>query len=249
MEVLKLKLHQDMVNYRREMSFGYVQSYPLPTPSMVKGMAHALLEAKKYYPMQVSIQGISKSILTDIKRIYKFDKAPDNNNPKDPRHNYPYRVYFGSDEKPTIKTALHGIMYVDELMEVDLLIHIMFEDMHLNKELYNAVCSSCLVLGRNEDIVRVDECKIIEIERTSGIDDIEILNDIYIPADICKKDQTLRGTNYRLPFYYETKGYTGKRIFKYVDVRYIKKGNFYCGSDLYIDKFDKSLVSLITLAK
>ncbi|MGC8502600.1 CRISPR-associated protein Cas5, partial [Desulfurella sp.] len=57
MIALKLQLYQNMVNYRKENSFGYIQSYPLPTPSMVRGMAHSLLGLKEYKPLRISIQG------------------------------------------------------------------------------------------------------------------------------------------------------------------------------------------------
>lgn len=247
MEVLKLKLHQDMVNYRREMSYGYIQSYPLPTPSMIRGMVHSLLDAKEYYPLEISIQGTFNSVITDIQKVYKFDKAPEKNNPKDTRHNNPYRIYFGNSDKTVMKTAVHGIMYVDELLEVNLIIHVKFHDTGLNKELFKNVCSSTIVLGRNEDIARVDECKICELKRTNSVNDIELNNDIFISSDICKKDQILRGTNYRLPFNYNTNSSFEKRIFNFIDVCLIKTGNIYSGDDLFMDN-DNDIVSLLSLS-
>lgn len=72
---VKLKLYQNMCNYRREMSFGYVQTYPLPTPSMVKGMVHALLGLKSFHNLKIGIAGNYDTIACNMQRIIKLDKS------------------------------------------------------------------------------------------------------------------------------------------------------------------------------
>jgi len=75
MKALRLKLYQNLVNYRREMSYGYVQTYPLPTPSMVRGMVHWLLGINDgYKPLKISIQGDFDSVITNMQKVYKFDR-------------------------------------------------------------------------------------------------------------------------------------------------------------------------------
>lgn len=212
-----------MVNYRREMSFGYVQSYPLPTPSMVRGMVHALIGANEYHPMKISIQGKFNSVVTNMQRVYKFDRdrkaRPDN----------PYNVEVGS----SVKTAKHGLMFVDQLVDVALVLHIFFENEKLNHELYKSINSSILVLGRNEDIARVDECKVIQLSKCT--DEIKNINNIYIPENICKQNQHVE-TVYRLPFKYaDVMSFEDKRIFEFVDVRYVNKGSYIESDDLFLD--------------
>lgn len=310
MEAVKIKLYQNMVNYRREMSFGYVQSYPLPTPSMVRGMVHALIGAKsganEYYPLKVSIQGKYSTVVTNMQKVYKFDRyraieIPISGN-NAIRHfvksNSKYEFKPGKKEDKgkliikkgemllkeknqlikyikdddTVKnksvnkqddietinsyfqisqnielrrlavksndknaTLNQGIMFVDQLVDVNLILHIVFEDNKLNQRLYEAVNSSVIVLGRNEDIARVDECRIVQIEKCD--DEIEITNCMYIPEGICKQKQLLGlGTAYRLPFRYaNVENIEDKRIFEFVNVRYIDSGKTIEVDDLFLD--------------
>lgn len=69
MQALKLKLYQNLCNYRKEGSFGYVQTYPLPTPSVIRGMIHEVMDLNEYYSFKVSIQGQSDNITTGMQRF------------------------------------------------------------------------------------------------------------------------------------------------------------------------------------
>ncbi|WP_040335441.1 CRISPR-associated protein Cas5 [Candidatus Magnetobacterium casense] len=216
MKALKIKLYQNLVNYRREMSFGYVQTYPLPTPSMVRGMAHALLDLTQYRNLAISIQGRYASVVTNMQKVYKFDRA------RKDRPKNPYDVVIGTSEK----TATHGVMFVDEIVDMKLLLHIAFDDEGLTDQLYDAVRTKTVVIGRNEDIARVDlgETKLVDIS-SHETDGFRLPYDTYLPPEFCKQQQ-LVGTYYRLPFYYEdVKSFEDKRIFSYVDTIYITKGN------------------------
>ncbi|MBW1616806.1 MAG: CRISPR-associated protein Cas5 [Deltaproteobacteria bacterium] len=146
MEALKIKLYQNMANYRKELSYGYVQTYPLPTPSMVKGMAHYLLGLDKFENLKISIQGNFKSISTNMQKIIKFDRDPKS------RPDNLYKVTIGS----SLKTALHAVMFVDQIVDIELLLHIAFQNQDLNCKLLNAVKEKTVILGRNEDIAFVD---------------------------------------------------------------------------------------------
>ncbi|MGQ3683466.1 MAG: CRISPR-associated protein Cas5 [Candidatus Loosdrechtia sp.] len=215
MKAVRIKLYQNMVNYRMELSYGYVQTYPLPTPSMIKGMAHAILDLDSYHNMKISVQGNYASVVTNMQKVYKFDRD------RASRPNNPYNVIIGTSQK----TATHGVMFVDEIVDMELLLHVSFDNDSLNDKLFEAVSQKTVVLGRNEDIARVDS------EETKLVDVISLGNEcrleysIYLKPEICKHEH-IEGTFYRLPFYYEpVNSFNDKRIFRYVDAVYVARGN------------------------
>ena len=57
MRAVRLKLYQNLVNYKKPTSFQLRETYPLPPYSTVIGMVHRLCEFDQYKHMQVSIQG------------------------------------------------------------------------------------------------------------------------------------------------------------------------------------------------
>ena len=234
---VRIKLYQNMVNYRRELSYGYVQTYPLPTPSMVRGMAHALLDLDNYHNLKISIQGNYASVVTNMQKVYKFDRD------RASRPNNPYDVVVGNSQK----TATHGVMFVDEIVDMELLLHISFDKEYLNEQLLEAVKQKTVILGRNEDIARVDFEDTCLVNTAPLYDEYRLEYNIYLNPEICKHEQ-LEGTNYRLPFYYEpVNSFDDKRIFKYVDTVYIAKGNkIQDYSDIEIDS-NGSLVSFLSI--
>lgn len=236
MQAVRIKLYQNMVNYRRELSFGYVQTYPLPTPSMVKGMAHALLHLDSYHDLKLSIQGKYASVVTNMQKVYKFDRD------RTSRPKNPYDVVVGNSNK----TATHGVMFVDEIVDMELLLHISFDEEHLNRQLLEAIKQKTLILGRNEDIACVDfeDTSLVDILPSEG--EYRLPYNIYLKPEICRGEQ-LEGTYYRLPFYYESvSSFDEKRIFKYVDAVYIVTGNKIQYSDITIDS-DDNLVSFLSI--
>lgn len=207
-----------MVNYRREQSYGYVQTYPLPTPSMVRGMAHALLDLKKYCPLRISIQGKYASIVTNMQKVYKFDRVRDDSKKgvKDKRP----RLYAGGE-----KTLNRGVQFVDEIVDMELLLHVAFDEDALNQRLLDTVKQKTIVLGRNEDIANVDydETKLVDV--IPADDEYRLKYNIYLKPDLCRSEQ-IAGTHYRLPFYYEdVTSFDDKRIFKFVDAVYVAGGH------------------------
>jgi len=233
MTVLKLCLYQNMVNYRVENSFGYVQSYPLPTFSMVRGMAHSLLGLKEYNPLKISIQGKFNNVATNMQRIIKFDKAG--------RESNPYRIIVNGSQR----TATHGIMFVDSLVNCELILHIAFDDKKLTKKLYEKVLTDTVILGRNEDIARVDfeKTKLVNIKKD---EDVVLKYPIYIDKKTALANQ-LVGTYYKLPFYYnDVHNFKDLRVFKFVDCMYVANDDDVL-DEFYIDD-DEDAVSLIGVA-
>jgi len=241
MKALRLKLYQNLVNYRREMSYGYVQTYPLPTPSMIRGMAHGLLGIRDgYKPLKISIQGDFDSVTTNMQKVVKFDR---------PRPKYGcskcHKVYsekkkaanccntdpvYIEDSRPKIdcseaKVFNQGVQFVDLIVNMNLLLHIAFDDAALTEALDGAVKMKTVILGRNEDIARVDfvETGLVDIEEVST--EITLNYNGYLSPDLCRQEQ-LSGTHYRLPFFYDdVQSLEDKRIFHFADAVYIAKGN------------------------
>ncbi len=151
MQALKIKLYQNLCNYRKEGSFGYVQTYPLPTPSVIRGMVHDVLEANEYIPLKISIQGKSDAVITNIQRVYKFDRDPNS------RPDNPYLVKV----RNSVKTATHGILFVDVHVNMRLIVHIAFENENnsLIEKLYTKVQERIPILGRNDDMALIEYVK------------------------------------------------------------------------------------------
>lgn len=222
MIALKLLLYQNMVNYRKENSFGYIQSYPLPTPSMIRGMAHSLLSLKEYKPLKISIQGSFDSVNVNVQKVIKFDRRPQD------RPGNPYRIILGNIEK----TATNSIVFMDCLVNCELVLHIAFDDEELTKKLYKKILTDIIVLGRNDDIARLDFEKSRIVEVTED-DDIELKYPIYLDTKTARKNQVV-GTHYKLPFFYDNVGdFDDLRIFKFVDCVYVSKGTI---DGIYIDE-------------
>ncbi|HEX2926701.1 MAG TPA: CRISPR-associated protein Cas5, partial [Ruminiclostridium sp.] len=72
MKGIRLKLSQDMVNYKKPASFQLKETYPLPPYSTVIGMIHNVCGYREYHPMQVSIQGKYFSKVNDLFTRYEF---------------------------------------------------------------------------------------------------------------------------------------------------------------------------------
>ncbi|OQB73544.1 MAG: hypothetical protein BWX89_00931 [candidate division TA06 bacterium ADurb.Bin131] len=239
MTAVRIKIYQNLVNYRRELSYGYVQTYPLPTPSMVKGMVHFLLDLDRYHNLKISIQGNYKSVVTNMQRVYKFDRV--RNDKKKQVVDMRAHVYAGGDRSLT-----QGVMFVDEIVDMDLLLHISFDKEELNEQLFKIVRHRTVILGRNEDIGRVDYEGTALVEITPFNGEYRLPYSIYIEPNICEKEQ-IEGTYYRLPFYYEPiSSFEDKRIFNYIEAVYVAKGNKIQYSTINIDN-DKNIVSFLSI--
>ena len=72
MKAIRVKLYQNMVNYRKPTSFQLKETYPMPPPSTVIGMVHNLCEFTEYNEMDISIQGKYHSKVNDLYTRYEF---------------------------------------------------------------------------------------------------------------------------------------------------------------------------------
>jgi CRISPR-associated protein, Cas5t family len=56
MRVLRVKLYQEFACYRKPMTYGFWETYPLPPLSTVKGFFHYVVEAKEYIPADTAFK-------------------------------------------------------------------------------------------------------------------------------------------------------------------------------------------------
>lgn len=198
-KAIRLKLYQNMVNYKKPTSFQLKETYPLPPYSTVIGMVHSLCNYKEYKVMEVSIQGKYHSKVNDLYTRYEFK----NGMKYDPLRHQLEVGEFGVGR---------GISTVELLVDVELLIHIIPQDQTLVKEIENAFLlpKEYPSLGRREDIVTIMEVKVVDIWEEELDEDIELSDDFtaYIPISILDTESIVldgagdgirsRGTRYKL---------------------------------------------------
>jgi len=115
MKAIKLKLYQNMVNYKVPTSFQLKESYPLPPYSTVIGMVHSLCDFKEYKPMKISISGSYFSKVNDLYTRYEF------------KNGNPYEI--GRHQLNVNGCGINrGVATAELLVDVNLTIHIIPED-------------------------------------------------------------------------------------------------------------------------
>lgn len=228
MSVLRVKLYQEFACYRKPMTYGFWETYPLPPLSTVKEFFHNVVEAKEYIPARYGIQGKFKSVVLDLQIMNKFDRKDSKNK----------GIYIEEYDKKLIKSPI----YVSNLYAVELTIYIESKLEYLEKFRENLLNLEYPSLGRKEDLVRVDSADIVKlIERDLFEDSYYIKNGIYLSKEKAKELE-VNGINYRMNFYYEIKN--GIRFFKKKDVVYVDNKILEFGSILY-DKEEDKVVDLI----
>ena len=187
MKAIKLKLYQNMVNYKVPTSFQLKESYPLPPYSTVIGMVHSLCDFKEYKPMKISISGNYFSKVNNLYTRHEFNNS-DN--------------------------VIKGPATIELLVDVNLTIHIIPEDQ--SEEFLNMIFEAFKYpreypsLGRREDIVLIKDVKIVDVEKKKLERDISNGEEdfAYIPVNFIqeklvnygdkKSGMNIYGTRYEL---------------------------------------------------
>lgn len=250
MKAIRLKLKQNLVNYKLPTSFQLKETYPLPPYSTVIGMIHNACGFIDYKPMQISIQGKYHSKVNDLATRYefkngmKFDAS---------RHQLKVGDYG----------IARGISTVELLTDVELLIHIVPEEQDLVEEIYNSfrMPREYLSLGRREDLIVIEEVKKVEIKEEECDENIDISNGYraYIPIEMLLKEKVIiegevseiqfKGTMYNLNKDYSLENYGNKKspkIFRKwnkVKVHYVSKVTSSIFEKVILDE-DENLVFL-----
>lgn len=242
-KAVRLRLYQNMVNYKKPTSFQLKETYPLPPYSTVIGMIHSLCDYKEYKEMEISIQGKYHSKVNDLYTRYEFK----NGMTYDPKRHQLQVGEFGVGR---------GISTTELLVDVELLIHIIPQDQSLIEEIENAFLypREYPSLGRREDIVTIDEVKVVDIFEDELDEDIE-LNDnftAYIPINMLNEESIIvdggaagirnRGTRYKLTKNYmpinhgSAKSPKVFRVWNKVDVLYSSLITAIEGEEIFKDK-------------
>lgn len=213
MKLLRLKFFQETACYQKPFAYKVGETYPLAPFSTVKGMLHAVLDAKEYIPLNLSIQGQSETMLIDYqkKHIYKSKNVPQ------------FVSTAGLDFNVEIdaKNILSSMpMYQHLLVNVEHVIHVQAEEVVLEK-LYERfqTLDTVISLGRWEDLVRIDDVQYVEA--TEGSFEQTTFNQ-YVPESAVKLFRSVTNQPYyRLTRKYEV--YEGRRTWDYIKAMYVPK--------------------------
>jgi CRISPR-associated protein Cas5t len=220
MKALKIRLYQDIVCYRKPMSFKAGETYPLPPPSTINGFLHNALGATEYTPMTFSIQGTYASVTNNLQKLYKFGKSRAGREST-------YDAVIGS-------TAIKSMVYYTNLLvNINLVIHVKASD-----EILDRLSEALLApgeypsIGRREDLVRLDEVSLVSLqEREDRRNGISLRYPAYIPKQYAS-DNDLHGINYRLNSYYEIRDCFKK--WEQIEMLYVETGKVY--SKVFVDE-------------
>ncbi|WP_069998566.1 type I-B CRISPR-associated protein Cas5b [Cellulosilyticum sp. I15G10I2] len=206
MKGIRLRISQEMVNYKKPTSFQLKETYPLPPYSTVIGMIHSMCRYTAYHPMQVSIQGKYFSKVNDLFTRYEFK----NGMPYDDKRHQLKVNNFGISR---------GVATTELLVDVELMLHIVPEDQSLVDEIYNCLKTPFEYpsLGRREDLAVIQEVKVVEIkeEHIEKSEELSYGYGAYIPASYLNSDIEIDsiegvaypGSRYQLNKNYELTNY------------------------------------------
>lgn len=203
MKCIRLKLYQNLVNYKKPTSFQLKETYPLPPYSTVIGMIHFMCGFSEYKEMDISVQGNYNSKVNDLWTRYEFSGTKY----EEGRHTI---KVAGNKQNKTGEIEkidygmIRGVTTAELLVDVNLIIHISPKDETLIEEIYNAIKypKEYISLGRREDIARIDQVEIVEIKEEYSKKNLKINNDAYIPVNKLEDIKT-QATRYKINKCYE----------------------------------------------
>jgi CRISPR-associated protein Cas5t len=209
MKALRLKLYQQTACYKKPFAFKVSETYPLPPYSTIKGMLHAVLEATSLIPMKISIQGDYDTIVTDYQTHYFFKK--------DMTNEFALTLDGLGIEREMADITTMPI-YMHMLYDVVLIIHVQAEEKILTElEWRINTGTTHLSLGRWEDLVRVDECEIVEL--TQCYTEPILKYNAFVPINVISYESHFP---YKLNWTYRI--VKGVRVWDKIHVGFVLKG-------------------------
>lgn len=222
-KAVRLKIYQNLVNYKKPTSFQLKESYPLPPPSTVIGMVHFACDFKEYMPMDVSIQGNYNSRVYDLYTRYEFGGTSFEKG----RHQLKFQCEDGKNYGAT-----KGVATSELLVDVNLVIHICPENQQLIDTIYESFKNprEYLSLGRREDLITINEVKIVDIKEEEECESktLEENTNYYVLQSVVEEEEIqTNATIYNL-----NKVYKKEKIRKGVEIRNWEKVkvSYCCGS-------------------
>ena len=191
-DAIKMRIHQDLVNYKTPTSFQLRESFPLPPFSTVIGMVHNACGFDSYVPMAVSVQGTHRSRVNNYQTGYFFKNA----------HSYEKeRHQICLDIKETGKKfgITRSTFNVELLTDVELVLHIKPTDPARLRDIFDCLKQpdEYISLGRREDIARVDDIRVVQVEEAEEEEERSLTYDAYIPVEL-RESGSFGGTIYDL---------------------------------------------------
>src|SRR5690606_8281029 len=181
MRALRLKLHQHNAVYRNPPSGEIVESYPLVPPSTLLGLISTMLKQQELEPgsLNLSIQGTYGALIRDYQWHKKYDQAIGSYQD----HRYPLLVHT--------------------LYDVNLLLHVFTQDQSMLARLESLFKHPpyFLYLGRAEDIVKVNEVKIVDIRRQKLTESQRLPYNAYIRPEEAQA-MRISGVRYNLTSFF-----------------------------------------------
>lgn len=207
-----------MPNYRKPSSFLIKESYPLPPYSTVIGMIHVACGFEAYHAMKISIQGTYTCEVSDLGKNYLFGISYDPT-----RH----QIKVPS-EGEKFDGVTHSVKPTMLLTDVELFLHVYPENDYDFDAIYRGLTNPAeyISLGRREDIVRVDEVNIVDLEKTDSEDEEALISKFsaYLPIEYIGEGmgKEIAGTVYRLPKQFEIDKRNGvRRWIEIINVRHL----------------------------
>lgn len=197
MKALRIKAFQETTCYTKPFANKVTETYPLPPYATVKGMIHAVMEAKELIPFSLSIQGDYESMIIDYRKTY-FVKKKEFNMPV---------VLDGLELDSVPNTSMTSMpLYTHMLYNVDLVIHV-HADEEVLLRIYDAFknCNHHVSLGRQEDLLRIDGIEIIDLTELDPYEGAELKHSMYIPDKSIYEDERSEGIPYLLNWTYQIK--------------------------------------------
>ena len=213
-----VKAFQMLSSYRCSGSYVIRESYPLPPYSTVIGMVHNVCGFESYVPMDISVQGISNSSVSEMYTHYSFTPAVAFDKGR-------HQLAVKHDDK--VYGVNRGPLHIQLNCEVELLLHIIPHDEKMTEAIENGLKNPKIYpsLGRYEDILRIDEVKTVEISDRC-IEDTETLKyDAYVEKNYAEEIGINFGTVYRLnKDYDDTDKKDRRRWMNRIETRFVPKG-------------------------
>ncbi|MBC1541080.1 type I-B CRISPR-associated protein Cas5 [Listeria seeligeri] len=242
MKAIRVKLWQDLVNYKKPTSFQLKETYPLPPYSTVIGMVHTLCGFTSYHEMKISIQGKYFSKVNDLATRYEFKNGMTYDAT---RHQIKVDNYGVS----------RGISTVELLVDLELLLHIIPEDPALVPVIEKAFKEPIEYpsLGRREDIATIQAVDVVEVEKRKPKENksVNIYKDYnaYVPISLAESKlvrfkthessvgrDKLLGTRYLLTEKYERVNHGTEKAPKFF--RKWRKKDVIYSSRIFVSKND-----------
>jgi CRISPR-associated protein Cas5t len=194
MKAIRIKMHQSVANYRKPTSFQLKETYPLPPYSTVQGMVHVLCGFNTHHEMDISIQGNHESKFFDLATRYEFA------NDKYDKDRHQLKVPAKNKDIGITR----GVAQCECLLNVNLILHIKVRNDDELNEIYSKLLAPSVYpsLGRHEDIARIDEIKIVNLNEDLS-ENHHLVHDAYVPVTQVKDRFVTQATQYDIRRKYE----------------------------------------------